>query len=67
MKNFSTKIYLKPGEVFKSTVPVRVELVLASEQSELVTFRMAFKDPVYGTSPKIQPNWSNSVTVNVTN
>ncbi len=66
MKNISSKIFLKPGEEFKSAVSVRVDIVPGSGKSESVTFRMAFKDPPYGTTLKTQSNWSNAVTVNVT-
>ncbi len=66
MKSFSTKKYLKPGEAFESTVPVRVELTHDKGQPESVTFRLGFKDPTFLANPKIPPIWSNAVTVSVT-
>jgi archaellum component FlaF (FlaF/FlaG flagellin family) len=66
LKNAVSKIYLKPGETFEKTVPVRVELADGNAQPESVTFRLGFKDPTCWSAQGIPPNWSNAVTVSVT-
>lgn len=66
LNNSVAKIYLKPGETFEKTVPVRVELAAGKAQPESVTFRLGFKDPTCWSAQGIPPNWSNSITVSVT-
>ena len=65
-RNSVSKIYLKPGETYEKTVPVRVELVDGKAQPQSLTFRLGFKDQTCWSAQGIPPNWSNAVTVSVT-
>ena len=66
LKNSVSKIYLKPGQTYEKSVPVRIELAASKAQPRSLTFRLGFKDPTCWSAQGIPPNWSNAVTVSIT-
>jgi len=69
MKNIPRKIPLKPGEEFRSVVHTHVELPDGQSNPDKVTFRLGYHMPAFfGTegTPKVQPLWSNAVSISVT-
>jgi hypothetical protein len=70
LKNVPRKVPLKPGEEFRSVVHIYAERADDQSNSDKVTFRLGYHMPAFFRSsevdPKIQPLWSNAVSVIVT-
>ena len=70
LKNIPRKVPLKPGEEFSSVVHIHAELPAGQSKPDKVTFRLGYHvPPFFGAievAPKIQPLWSNAVSVVVT-
>lgn len=70
LKNIPQKVPLKPGEEFNSVVHIHAELPADQSKPDKVTFRLGYHVPTFfGASevaPKVQPLWSNAVSVVVT-
>lgn len=66
-QNSLAVIRLRPGEAYERSIPVHIELPPAESKSRSVTFRLGYgtktSNGVWKPWPKIQPIWSNAVTV----
>jgi len=66
-QNAPTVIKLKPGERYKGTVTLHIDLPPDSDNSKGVTFRLRFAEPPHlgtlGVAPMKPLRWSNAVTV----
>jgi hypothetical protein len=69
MKNVPRKVPLKPGEEFTSVVHTHFEIPNGKSNTEKVTFRLGYRMPTFfgnEANPKVQPLWSNAVSISVT-
>lgn len=69
LKNIPRKVPLRPGEEFRSVVHTHVELPDGQSNPDRVTFRLGYHIPAFlgnEVTPKVQPLWSNSVSITIT-